>query len=277
MIPRGLPRGSSFAHLNAAAILLLQGRVAEGLEMYQNLPASSEKVLSKIQGITLAYSLQGNAEKVAKGIQQLEAAMETEAMGRALTFLMLIHTMEGNHEVALDLLEQVVLHRLPMLVLLQKEPLLKPLRSNPRFQKLMQQVFGEAPSFNFPKRKYKKSPLRAADMEKYRSQLQQLMSKEKPYLNPNLTLRNLAQMIDLHPNHLSQLLNERLDKNFSEYVYTYRLETFKSKAADPIHQQWTILAVAYDCGFNSKTVFNTFFKKAMGKTPREYWKEVQKK
>lgn len=100
------------------------------------------------------------------------------------------------------------------------------------------------------------------------------MSEENPYLNPELSLRILAEMMKIPPNHLSQLLNEGFDKNFSEFVNSYRLETFKSKVADPSFQHLTILGLAYESGFNSKTVFNTFFKKTMGKTPKAYWKEV---
>ncbi|KAA3631999.1 MAG: AraC family transcriptional regulator, partial [Bacteroidetes bacterium] len=94
------------------------------------------------------------------------------------------------------------------------------------------------------------------------------------YLEPSLTLRDLAEMMELPPNHMSQLLNEGFDKNFAEFVNTYRLETFKTKVADPGLRHLTILALAYESGFNSKTVFNTFFKKMTGKTPKAYWKEV---
>ncbi len=89
-----------------------------------------------------------------------------------------------------------------------------------------------------------------------------------------MTLRYMAEMLEIPPNHLSQLLNEGFDKNFSEFVNSYRLETFKSKVVDPSQRHLTILALAYDSGFNSKTVFNTYFKKTMGITPRTYWKEV---
>ena len=98
--------------------------------------------------------------------------------------------------------------------------------------------------------------------------------EEKPYLDPNLTLKALAEKLEIPSNHLSQLLNEGYGKNFADFVNTYRLETFKSKVADPSQRQLTILALAYDSGFNSKTVFNTYFKKIMGTTPRAYWKEI---
>ena len=82
--------------------------------------------------------------------------------------------------------------------------------------------------------------------------------------------------MDIPPNELSQLLNEGFQQNFSEFVNGYRLKTFKNKVADPKLQHLTLLALAYESGFNSKTVFNTFFKKKMGMTPRTYWKQVIK-
>lgn len=266
-----------FSQVMIAAIFLLQGRLADGLAAYQHLPASSEKDLSKVQGITLAYALQGNAEKVAEGIEQLEKATNTPARGRALTFLILVHSIASDDERALEVMEQAMQERLPMLLLLHHEPLLKRLRSKTEFQDKMKQIFGkEKPLTLRTRKKYKKSPLKKADMDRYKSQLVALMSEKEPHLDPNLSLRSLAQMIPLHPNYLSQLLNECFDKNFAEYINTYRVEAFKERVADPRHRHLTLLAIAFDSGFNSKTAFNSFFKKMMGKTPKKYWKEVEK-
>jgi adenylate cyclase len=88
-------------------------------------------------------------------------------------------------------------------------------------------------------------------------------------------LRGLAELLDLAPNQLSQLLNEGFDKNFSEFVNGFRLTAFKAKVGNDGLKHLTLLALAYDSGFNSKTVFNTFFKKAMGMTPKAYLKSVR--
>ena len=101
------------------------------------------------------------------------------------------------------------------------------------------------------------------------------MSEEKPFLDQDLTLRHLAESLELPPNYVSQLLNEGLEKNFSEYINSLRLGAFKEKVQDPSQKHLTILALAYDSGFNSKTVFNTFFKKSMGITPKAYWNQVR--
>jgi YesN/AraC family two-component response regulator len=154
------------------------------------------------------------------------------------------------------------------------DPMLKSLRAYPRFYELMQPILGEKNGVDVPERKYKKSLLDQAGLKKYKHELEQLMADEKPYLDPDLTLRSLSEMLDLPPNYLSQLLNEGFDKNFSEYVNSYRLEAFKKKVKDPTNTHLTLLGLAYESGFNSKTVFNSFFKKMMDKTPKAYWKEV---
>lgn len=93
---------------------------------------------------------------------------------------------------------------------------------------------------------------------------------EKPYLNTNLTLKRLANNIDLHPNKLSWLLNAEYKKNFNDFINQYRLSHFKTIALDPKNSHLTILGLAYDSGFNSKSVFNTYFKKVEGVTPKAW-------
>jgi adenylate cyclase len=254
--------------------LLLMGRNKEGLEFFQNLPPDEPGDLVKLGGTTLAFAALGDTLQTKVGIAELEALLQTDLVERALNFLILCQTIQGKYEAAIKLIEQGLDYRLPMMVYLSIEPILKPLRSVPRFQELMRQVLGEKTNFGLTKRKYKKSLLHKDLLERYQHQLEALMIAEKTYLDPNLTLRSLAQNLDIPSNQLSQVLNEGLNKNFSEYINTYRLETFKLKAADPTQQHLTIISLAYDSGFNSKTVFNTFFKKMMGKTPKAYWKEV---
>jgi len=80
----------------------------------------------------------------------------------------------------------------------------------------------------------------------------------------------LAEQINIRPDQLSWLLNEGIGKNFNEFINHYRIENFKSLAKDPENTKLTIMGLAYDSGFNSKTVFNTYFKKETGLTPSQY-------
>lgn len=100
------------------------------------------------------------------------------------------------------------------------------------------------------------------------------MTNEMPYLENNLSLSMLAEQLNISANQLSQLLNEYLNKNFYDFINTYRLKEFKEGVKDPKNSHFTLLSIAYQCGFNSKTTFNTFFKKATGKTPSEYYKSL---
>jgi AraC-like DNA-binding protein len=195
-------------------------------------------------------------------------------MGRALNILILCHTVMGNYDKALAFIKQGLDSRLPMFVYLNVEPILKPLHSRPEYRDIIHKILGSGTNIDLPKRKYKKALFDKTELTQNKGKLKQLMTTDKPYLDPNLTLRSLSEKLQMSPNHLSQLLNEGFDKNFSEYINTYRLETFKEKAADASLGHLTILALAYESGFNSKTVFNTFFKRTVGMTPKEYWKKV---
>ncbi|MCR9290324.1 helix-turn-helix domain-containing protein [Saprospiraceae bacterium] len=273
----GLKSSFTVSTLYYGQALILAGQAAKSIEYFRNIPTDPAGDLIKLGGITLAYAALGEIDKAEAGIEKLEAALNTELMERAINLLIICQAMLGKKETAFQLIEKGVKNKLPLIIYLYVEPILKFLRPEPRFQELMRQVLGQETTFDISKRKYKKSLLNKDLLSRYKKQLNVLMIEEKPYLDPNLSLRELAKTMKIPPNHLSQLLNEGFDKNFSEYINTYRLETFKSKAADPGHQHLTILALAYDSGFNSKTVFNTFFKKVMGKTPKAYWKEVVKK
>ena len=80
----------------------------------------------------------------------------------------------------------------------------------------------------------------------------------------------------MHPNQLSWLLNESIGKNFNEFVNHYRVEAFKEIANDPNNSHLSLIGLAYDSGFNSKTVFNTYFKKETGLTPKQFLKNQDK-
>lgn len=254
--------------------LLLMGRMDESLAFFENLPADETGDIVKLGGTTLTYSAMGDKKRTETGMAKLEASLETDVMGRAMNLLILCSAMLDKQEKTLELIENGIQLRLPMMMYLNVEPILKPLRPLPRFQALMRQILGKENHFDVSERKYQKPLFDKELLEEYRQQLEELMKDEELYLNPQLTLRDLAEGMEIPANHLSQLLNEGFNRNFSEFVNSYRLETFKSKVADPSQRHSTILALAYDSGFNSKTVFNTYFKKTMGITPRAYWKKV---
>jgi len=119
-------------------------------------------------------------------------------------------------------------------------------------------------------KRYAKSGLKEDQASKYLHKLKNFMTVEKPFLNSKLSLGELAESIKISQNHLSQIINEKLEQNFSDFVNSYRIEEFKLKVNQPESQKYTLLGLAYDCGFNSKSSFNTVFKKLTGLTPSQY-------
>lgn len=90
------------------------------------------------------------------------------------------------------------------------------------------------------------------------------------YLNAELSLQNLAEDLDLHPHALSRIINQGIGTNFSDFINEYRVREVIRKMQDPKLQHITLLGIAYDSGFNSKTSFNRIFKNSTGKTPSEF-------
>jgi len=121
---------------------------------------------------------------------------------------------------------------------------------------------------------YKNSGLKEEEALEYHHELLRLMKSEKPYLEPKLSLVSLADYLDMSPNHLSQVINQYEGKNFYDFVNQYRVEEFKERALSPENKNFSLLAIAFDSGFNSKSSFNEVFKKYVGKTPTQYLNSV---
>lgn len=121
-------------------------------------------------------------------------------------------------------------------------------------------------------KKYQKSGLTKESIDDIHKRLLIVLSEDKPFVNPNLTLNELAELLKVHPNYLSQVINSKESKNFYELINEKRIEEFLRKIAEPNSKQYTFLAIAFECGFNSKTSFNRNFKRYTGVTPTEYQK-----
>ncbi len=120
------------------------------------------------------------------------------------------------------------------------------------------------------KPKYVKSGVSAKQAEMLHAQLKQAMQTHKFFLQRDLSLADLAQKLHVSPNHLSQVINEREGKNFYDYINTLRIEEFKQLAANPANRKYTLLALAQESGFQSKSSFQRYFKKVVGQSPSDY-------
>lgn len=96
------------------------------------------------------------------------------------------------------------------------------------------------------------------------------MQQEKPYLNPQLSLPLLSSELNIPVHQLSKIINEKFGCNFFDFINNYRVQEVKEKLSDEKYDNFSLLGIAFDSGFNSKSTFNRIFKKETGKTPSEY-------
>jgi AraC-like DNA-binding protein len=120
------------------------------------------------------------------------------------------------------------------------------------------------------KSQYVKSSLTDKESKEYLDVLLKYMKEEQPYLDGKLSLAQVADSLDLSTNHLSQVINSQLNKNFFDFINGYRVELIKKKMTDKSNGHLTLLGMAYDSGFNSKSSFNSIFKKFTDTTPSQF-------
>ena len=125
------------------------------------------------------------------------------------------------------------------------------------------------------KGKYENSKLQEEQKEKYIEKVLAYIESEKPYQASELTLTELSEQVKIPAHYLSQVINEKLNVNFLDFINSYRVKDAQAKLTNPKLSHYTILAVAYDAGFNAKSTFYAVFKKHTGMTPSEYKKAQQ--
>lgn len=122
--------------------------------------------------------------------------------------------------------------------------------------------------------KYKTSPLKALDIEKVKVDIERIFETEKPYLNPDFSLEDLASLLSIAKHHLSQILNSEMNTNFYNLINQRRIEDSLEKIKQHDTLGFTIEGIGYECGFSSKSSFFHNFKKFVGLTPGQYLRQI---
>ncbi|WP_425237164.1 helix-turn-helix domain-containing protein [Ulvibacterium sp.] len=107
-------------------------------------------------------------------------------------------------------------------------------------------------------------------LENQKERLSQFMEAQRPYLNPDLNLKEMAQELRMSRGQLSEVINIGFGKNFNDFINTYRINLVKDMLKAGRHKKLSLLGIAYECGFNSKATFNRVFKKFTNSSPTEF-------
>lgn len=134
----------------------------------------------------------------------------------------------------------------------------------------------EAPNFEtISLNETKKTSELSGKTEEHYQKLLHLMKQEKLYENAALSMTTLAEKTGLSNGYLSQIINQKEGKNFFDFVNAYRVEEVKKRLVDPAYSHYSILGIAFETGFKSKSTFNAVFKKNTGQTPSAFRKQLQ--
>ena len=115
----------------------------------------------------------------------------------------------------------------------------------------------------------------ATTLDSRMSGVQKYMEEQKPYLNPDLNLADLAESLNMTRAQLSDVINSGFSKNFNDFVNHYRISAFKNALEQGKQEQLSLLGIAYECGFNSKATFNRVFKKLEKSSPSQYLRRIR--
>ncbi|MDB4292563.1 helix-turn-helix domain-containing protein [Maribacter sp.] len=259
------------AHSVKSICLLQLGRYDEAITYFDSMPAEVVILGEKTGVLGLGYALKKDTEHTAIYLNELRKQAKGPDGFAADSYLFMMYAAMGENDKAFEWVTEAIKNKSSLLPLRYMDPLVGSLKKDARYLTFKNAIYGNDTTVE--SHRPKNALLDDQTVAKYTAHLLDHLAKNSPYLNPDLSLRELARQIDVHPNHLSWLLNNAIGKNFNEFINQYRVASFKAKAKDPSNKNLTLEGIAYASGFNSKTVFNTYFKKATGITPRQFLKQ----
>jgi TolB-like protein/AraC-like DNA-binding protein/thioredoxin-like negative regulator of GroEL len=259
------------AHSIKATCLLQLGRYEEVINYFDGIPAEVIILGEKTGIVGLAHALKKDTLNASIYLEKLITQSKEEDGFAADSYLFMMYVVMGDLDKAFEWVAQALENHSFLLFLRYVDPIVNPLKKDGRHDAFKKKIF-RTDELVSPVKK-KTALISATKSSEYSARLLEYLSVNKPFLNPDLSLRELASQVDIHPNHLSWLLNNNFGKNYNEFINQYRIEAFKLNAKASKNANLTIEGLAYESGFNSKTVFNTYFKKETGLTPKQFMKQ----
>jgi adenylate cyclase len=259
------------AHSIKATCLLQLGRYEEVINYFDGIPAEVIILGEKTGIVGLAHALKKDTLNASIYLEKLITQSKEEDGFAADSYLFMMYVVMGDLDKAFEWVAQAMENHSFLLFLRYVDPIVNPLKKDARHDAFKKKIF-RTDELVSPVKK-KTALINATKSSEYSARLLEYLSVNKPFLNPDLSLRELASQVEIHPNHLSWLLNNNFGKNYNEFINQYRIEAFKLNAKASKNANLTIEGLAYESGFNSKTVFNTYFKKETGLTPKQFMKQ----
>jgi adenylate cyclase len=254
-----------------ATCLLQLGRYEEVINYFDGIPAEVIILGEKTGIVGLAHALKKDTLNASIYLEKLITQSKEEDGFAADSYLFMMYVVMGDLDKAFEWVAQAMENHSFLLFLRYVDPIVNPLKKDARHDAFKKKIF-RTDELVSPVKK-KTALINATKSSEYSARLLEYLSVNKPFLNPDLSLRELASQVEIHPNHLSWLLNNNFGKNYNEFINQYRIEAFKLNAKAAKNANLTIEGLAYESGFNSKTVFNTYFKKETGLTPKQFMKQ----
>ncbi len=264
--PKNIP-----AHTVKCYCLLMLNRHEDVLHYFDSVPKEIIVPVEKIGIKGLVFAAASDEINIDRQLELLAELANTPDGYQANSYIFMMYASLRKNDEAFAWIDQAIETKSNLLLIHFADPLANPIKDDLRYPKIQKKLF---PIVQEEKKSQSGKILLDKDAAiTYSNRLLNYMDEERPYLDSSLSLRSLAVQIDMHPNQLSWLLNESIGKNFNEFVNHYRVEAFKRLATDPNNAHITLIGLAYESGFNSKTVFNTYFKKETGHTPKQFLKQ----
>ncbi len=256
--------------------LLLMGREEEAKNFFKSIEGENFGDLVIEGGKSLCAVFMKKENLIKENEKVLNQFMTTSQAASALFLLILMKTRQGKLDEALALIEKGIELHFPNMLLLFTDPMMKTLFQEKKFVEWRNHFFG---TFEIEKNSSatRKKMLSSDKLTLLKNEVENLVVAKEQFLDNEISLKSLAKQLDVSTNHLSEAINVGFEMSFSSFINSHRISYFKKLVHDSSNKHLTLLALAYESGFNSKTVFNTYFKKSEGMTPKQYWKSVYPK
>lgn len=271
----GLVPHHSNSYCLKGVILTRLGKFDQAIEHYKYVPISLSETRAYYSGIGIVYATMGNKSKAEEYLEKVNLDDQNFNVGYEENANAIINIFLGNFDEAFDAIAKDIAEKKYYLKFFRVIPAFDLIKDDSRYQMLEKIFVTPGNRSGGKKEKYLKSGLSKEKLDAIDKRLRHLMVTEKPFLNSDISMKSLSDSLNESANHVSQAINDIHEKNFFDFVNSYRIEEMTKLIKVPSNSNLTLLALAYEAGFNSKTTFNSAFNKLKEQTPRAYFNELK--